>query len=127
MSVVKATRYRHDPTYDRVRVDLDLYAVEMWRTLLEAVERHRPPAIVQMYGACVGEDTALFFPSRKDKTRREARVMCRRCTVADECRAWAERQGPTLEGTWAGTSWADRRERRAVRGPLTSDRRRTTQ
>ena len=23
--------------------------------------------------------------------------------------AWAEQQGPRLEGTWGGTSWADRR------------------
>ena len=109
MSVVEATRYRHDPTYDRDLVDLGTYRAEFARALLEAVNRHRPPVVVQMYGACVGEDVALFFPSRKDTTRREARVICRKCSVAEDCLAWAMQQGPTLEGTWGGTSWSDRR------------------
>ena len=106
MSVVEVAG---SPSYDRDLVDLDTYRAEFARALLEAVERHRPPMVVRIHGACVGEDPRLFFPSRNDKVRPAARVICRKCPVADECLAWAMRQGPTLEGTWGGTSWADRR------------------
>ena len=48
--------------YDRTRVDLDAYGLDCWRTLLEAVERHRPPLNVRLNAACRGMDTSLWFP-----------------------------------------------------------------
>jgi WhiB family redox-sensing transcriptional regulator len=63
----------------------------------------------QEHANCRGIDPALFFPERGDSTS-EAKAVCRRCVVREDCLA----QGLAQEryGIWGGTS---ERERRAIR------------
>ena len=64
--------------------------------------------------ACRDHDPALWFPARGDDTR-PAKAVCAECPVAGPCLDWALDQGPELEGLWAGTSPAARRQLRSAR------------
>jgi WhiB family redox-sensing transcriptional regulator len=54
-----------------------------------------------------------FFPERGEATE-PAKAICGRCSVASECLAYALTLGPTLQGTWGGTSGRERRQLRRV-------------
>ena len=67
----------------------------------------------QARGACVTEDTELFFhPENERGPRREAReraakAVCARCPVLTQCREWAlETREPF--GVWGGLSEPER-------------------
>ena len=91
------------------RVDLDAYQADVWANFAKVLTQYRPPLTVQANASCRGEDTTLWFPTRKGVVRAKAAAICASCPVAGECRSWAYRQGPGLEGTWGGTSPDDRR------------------
>ncbi|MEU8591730.1 WhiB family transcriptional regulator [Streptomyces sp. NPDC048664] len=63
------------------------------------------------YAACVDEDPELFFPVGSTGPAvtevAEAKRVCHRCPVMEECLTWALRSGQT-SGVWGGT---DERER----------------
>ncbi|WP_329264342.1 MULTISPECIES: WhiB family transcriptional regulator [unclassified Streptomyces] len=66
--------------------------------------------------ACLHVDPELFFPiSNSGPLLRqidEAKAVCGRCPVAEQCLEWAVRVGQA-DGIWGGTTeW----ERRAMRG-----------
>jgi WhiB family redox-sensing transcriptional regulator len=66
--------------------------------------------------ACLRVDPELFFPvSAIGPTLRqidEAKAVCGRCPVAEQCLDWAVRAGH-VDGIWGGTTES---ERRAMRG-----------
>jgi WhiB family redox-sensing transcriptional regulator len=62
-------------------------------------------------GLSLAESQAIFFPSRGDSID-EARAICDRCPVTEECLAFA--LANNCIGVWAGTS--DRQRRRLRRG-----------
>ncbi|MEU4657764.1 WhiB family transcriptional regulator [Streptomyces sp. NPDC023723] len=68
-------------------------------------------------GLCLREDPDLFFPIGSISSGQaviqtdEAKSVCRRCPVTEQCLAWAVVAGP-VEGIWGGTT---ERERRAAR------------
>ncbi|MFJ5303206.1 WhiB family transcriptional regulator [Streptomyces sp. NPDC088350] len=69
--------------------------------------------------ACLHVDPELFFPiSHSGPTLRqidEAKAVCGRCPVAEQCLEWAVHVGQA-DGIWGGTTeW----ERREMRGPDT--------
>lgn len=56
---------------------------------------------------CAEVDGELFFPE-KGCSAREAKSICRRCEVQDECLDYALREGLD-HGVWGGTSERERR------------------
>jgi len=62
--------------------------------------------------ACRDEDPELFFPIGNTGPAllqiEEAKAVCRRCTVIDECLAWAIEAGQD-SGVWGGLSEDERR------------------
>ncbi len=75
--------------------------------------------------ACRDEDPELFFPIGTTGPAllqiEEAKSVCRRCTVVDECLTWALDSGQDA-GVWGGLSEDERRavRRRAARQPVRS-------
>lgn len=69
------------------------------------------------HGACQGVDPALFFPERGASTR-EAKAVCARCEVREECLDYAMRHTERF-GIWGGLS---ERERRRIRSQRARDR-----
>lgn len=74
--------------------------------------------------ACLDEDADLFFPIGKTGPQvlrqiEEAKAVCRRCAVREECLDWAIMSGQE-HGVWGGTSEDERRriKRRAARARL---------
>ncbi len=65
-------------------------------------------------GACRGLDPDIFYPERGDDAA-EAKKVCRRCTVSEECLTYALE---TVEphGIWGGTSAKERERMRRGRG-----------
>lgn len=69
---------------------------------------------------CSGEDPELFFPIGDTGPSalqiEEAKAVCRRCPVMDQCLQWALESGQE-SGVWGGLSEAERRsmKRRAAR------------
>nr|BFD86455.1 WhiB family transcriptional regulator [Streptomyces sp. Xyl84] len=67
------------------------------------------------HAACRHEDPDLFFPIGTTGPAlvqtEQAKAVCRRCPVRDECLEWALDTAQTL-GVWGGTS---ENERRALR------------
>ncbi|WP_210588618.1 WhiB family transcriptional regulator [Streptomyces sp. GESEQ-35] len=65
-----------------------------------------------IYAACAGEDPELFFPVGTSgpalRDVAEAKRVCARCPVADECLTWALDNGQT-SGVWGGTGEEERR------------------
>ncbi|OSP28098.1 MULTISPECIES: WhiB family transcriptional regulator [unclassified Streptomyces] len=78
-------------------------------------------------GLCLREDPDLFFPIGSVSSGQvvvqtdEAKSVCRRCPVTEQCLAWAVLAGP-VEGIWGGTTEGERRaaRRRAVRRRTTA-------
>jgi WhiB family redox-sensing transcriptional regulator len=67
---------------------------------------------------CLGVDPDLFFPERGVSTR-EAKEVCRGCTVRQECLDFAIANGEKF-GIWGGLSERERRRirrRRALQPP----------
>ncbi|GGS99621.1 WhiB family transcriptional regulator [Streptomyces chromofuscus] len=73
-------------------------------------------------GLCLRRDPDLFFPIGSVNSgpvafqTDEAKAVCRRCPVTEQCLAWAVDAGP-VEGIWGGTTEGERRamQRRAAR------------
>lgn len=59
---------------------------------------------------CLGVEPNLFYPERGASTR-EAKAVCRGCTVRDDCLEYALSNGEKF-GIWGGLS---ERERRRIR------------
>lgn len=64
----------------------------------------------QLRSNCLGVDPDLFFPERGESTR-EAKEVCKGCTVREECLEYALSNGEKF-GIWGGLS---ERERRRIR------------
>lgn len=64
----------------------------------------------QRHANCLGLDASLFFPERGASTR-EAKEVCRGCTVREHCLEYALVTGEKF-GIWGGMS---ERERRRIR------------
>ena len=75
--------------------------------------------------ACRDEDPELFFPIGTTGPALlqidEAKAVCRRCMVLDDCLAWAIESGQE-SGVWGGLSEDERRAviARGVRAAVTS-------
>ncbi|WP_217140802.1 WhiB family transcriptional regulator [Streptomyces sp. AC627_RSS907] len=75
-------------------------------------------------GLCLREDPDLFFPIGNINSGQvviqtdQAKSVCRRCPVTQQCLAWAFAVGP-VEGVWGGMTEGERRaaRRRAARRP----------
>jgi WhiB family transcriptional regulator, redox-sensing transcriptional regulator len=78
-----------------IAIDKELYAVD-WR--------HR--------AECLDEDPELFFPIGNTGPAllqiEEAKAVCRRCEVREQCLAWALEAGQD-HGVWGGLSEDERR------------------
>ncbi|MFD8810786.1 WhiB family transcriptional regulator [Streptomyces sp. NPDC059627] len=63
-------------------------------------------------GACVRIDPDLFFPIGDGVLTHvqsaEAKAVCRRCPVMEQCLDWAMRAGQ-VEGVWGGRTESERR------------------
>ena len=62
-------------------------------------------------GACRDTRSDLFFPERGASTR-QAKEMCRGCSVRQECIRYAMDATEEMAGIWGGTSARDRAKRR---------------
>ena len=62
---------------------------------------------------CMGVDPELFFPERGASTR-EAKEVCRGCTVRNDCLEYALANGEKF-GIWGGLSERERRKVRRAR------------
>ncbi|TDD16357.1 WhiB family transcriptional regulator [Kribbella turkmenica] len=66
----------------------------------------------QLRGACAGEDPELFFPIGTAGPGllqiEEAKRVCRRCEVIEDCLDWALYTGQDA-GVWGGLSEVERR------------------
>ena len=62
--------------------------------------------------ACLGEDPELFYPVGNRGPARlqveEAKAVCKRCEVIDDCLKWALNTGEEI-GVWGGLSEDERR------------------
>jgi WhiB family transcriptional regulator, redox-sensing transcriptional regulator len=67
----------------------------------------------QQQAACRGVGTAGFFPAPQHAGLRQARRLCARCPVSEECLDFAL-DNPSLKGVWAGTTERRRRKLRAA-------------
>ncbi|CAN5676479.1 hypothetical protein BH24ACT11_BH24ACT11_20490 [soil metagenome] len=73
--------------------------------------------------ACLDEDPELFFPIGNTGPAlsqiEEAKAVCRRCTVREQCLAWALESGQD-HGVWGGLSEDERRalKRRTARARI---------
>lgn len=76
------------------------------------------------HAACLDEDPELFFPIGNTGPAlvqvAEAKAICRRCDVLQECLDWAVASGQDA-GVWGGMSEDERRafKRRATRAART--------
>lgn len=78
----------------------------------------------RVQGLCLREDPDLFFPVGGITSglavlqADEAKSLCRRCPVREQCLAWAIEVGP-VEGIWGGTTEGERRamRQRSAREP----------
>ncbi len=75
-----------------------------------------PPGPWAIDAACVGTETALWFPEpgagiSAEPVNRIARDICRSCPVLDDCADYIARH--PQPGTWAAMTERDRRQRRA--------------
>jgi WhiB family redox-sensing transcriptional regulator len=75
------------------------------------------PAKLPYYGACVDKDPELFFPVGKKgralQQIEDAKAICRRCELKDDCLQWALETGQDA-GVWGGMSEEERRALRRI-------------
>ncbi|MDP9433676.1 MAG: WhiB family transcriptional regulator [Actinomycetota bacterium] len=77
------------------------------------------------HALCRDEDPELFFPIGTTGPAavqvEQAKVVCRRCNVVEDCLTWALDSGQD-SGVWGGTSEDERRalKRRAVRATFST-------
>ncbi len=73
-----------------------------------------PPGPWAIDAACVGTETALWFPDGRlvHDADRAAKAICRSCPVLDDCAAYIARH--PQPGTWAAMTERDRRQRRTA-------------
>ena len=78
--------------------------------------REQPNPSWQDEAECWGEDTGLFFApnyfekrAEKDAREAEAKVLCARCPVREDCLAYALRMHET-HGVWGGLNELERRQ-----------------
>lgn len=57
---------------------------------------------------CFDADPKIFFPTHGRDTAQEAKRVCRRCCVRDECLDWALDTGQS-HGVWGATTPEERR------------------
>jgi WhiB family transcriptional regulator, redox-sensing transcriptional regulator len=64
-------------------------------------------------GACRGKDPSLFFPTGDQAAFQvqQAKAICNRCPVEDQCRQWALETGED-HGVWGGLTATERRSKR---------------
>ncbi|MFD7408110.1 WhiB family transcriptional regulator [Streptomyces sp. NPDC059866] len=74
--------------------------------------------------ACLHEDPELFFPIGNTgptlEQIDEARAVCRRCPVVEQCLDWALQVGQ-VEGIWGGMTDSERRALRRRQARRTQD------
>ncbi|QFP94839.1 WhiB family transcription factor [Mycobacterium phage Marshawn] len=75
---------------------------------MNAAEIFTLPEAWEHDALCVQTDPHLFFP-QKGKGARDAKRICARCPVVDECLDRAMAFGVEVEGIWGGTTQRDRR------------------
>lgn len=66
--------------------------------------------------ACIGADTAIFFPESGDPVG-PAKAICRACPAREQCLADALERGE-VHGVWGGLSAKERRKYRRQHGLL---------
>ena len=98
--------------------------IRPWVFIAELPVRSRTAQEIHMdwrhRAACMEEDPELFFPIGNTGPAllqvEEAKAVCRRCPVIDDCLAWALESGQDA-GVWGGLSEEERRalKRRAAR------------
>lgn len=72
-----------------------------------------PPGDWARRGRCRSVPVNVFFPGRGDTAAiTQAREICARCPVLEECRAYALAAPQELLGVWGGLSGKERREAR---------------
>ncbi|MFF2080604.1 WhiB family transcriptional regulator [Kitasatospora sp. NPDC058162] len=80
----------------------------------------------RMRSVCAEEDPELFFPVGENGIAllqaEEAKAVCRRCPVMEQCLTWALETGQDA-GVWGGMS---EQERRAMKRRAARNRARTT-
>ena len=63
--------------------------------------------------ACRDEDPELFFPDKESELlkfwEKQAKAVCRRCDVSNDCLVWALRTGQHF-GVWGGMTEKERRK-----------------
>jgi WhiB family redox-sensing transcriptional regulator len=83
-------------------------------TRLGTTEASPASADCKSRGACLGEDTELFFPIARTRgwvsQTRAAKKVCARCPVRPECLQWALETGQRF-GVWGGLSEKERKTR----------------
>ena len=67
----------------------------------------------QQFANCLGVDPNLFYPERGVSTS-EAKAVCQRCQVKEECLEYAVQNGEKF-GIWGGMSERERRRIRKAR------------
>lgn len=58
---------------------------------------------------CLGEDPAIFFPERNQTMATQAKGVCKRCPVKDDCLDEAISNGERF-GIWGGMDQEERRK-----------------
>jgi WhiB family redox-sensing transcriptional regulator len=81
------------------------------RPLLDGVAA--PPPFLDGRELCAQADPETWFPEKGGSTR-EAKAICHRCPLEDECLAWALEHNERF-GVWGGTSERERRDLTARR------------
>ncbi|MCU4183500.1 WhiB family transcriptional regulator [Acidiferrimicrobium sp. IK] len=76
---------------------------------------HEAPFYISWFND--GDAGELSWLTDEQNADEQAKAVCARCLVVDECRAWAFAEGPMLNGVWGGMNRADRARARR-RGAL---------
>lgn len=77
-----------------------------------------PPFLRRQDLACLDVNPEIFYPPSGGDGATEARRICRRCPVTDECLVWAVETGQSW-GVWGGKTGKERHAiRRTLKEPL---------
>ncbi len=79
---------------------------QVWRQKLDHdLIESAPPAVIRRYGACVGADPEIFFPTRGRGKAQPAKAICATCEVIEECGEYGMTQA---FGIWGGLTAEER-------------------